>query len=562
MRVQRTLTWAVLSAFFAGGGLASANTGAAPQQRRVRAKRVVSYKLNPAKAQEAWGWAPKDIKRMLSIEVRHPALPGGKDLVATHIFPNPKRAGAFEPSVIPAHDSPEKVKMANGATLVRGDSELAKHVKPGEFAFVVHQRQGNPQYANGVLDVTEGNGGGGGFTEATKLQDTHLAIMVGVKRRIEGLKRAKAGTITLNMPQGYPGGEFDAGRFGLYEGGPWAYSNLTLLKPKYPSYVGRSEQHHYAKNMRTMLAGFNAVAHFPGDYNGGDPLSVKTPDEVRRAVKMMINGLAGNGTEQAASKAFFADTQNQLYCAEYGFTSVNAALQVPLNDTNVLALGVRPETWTKFKQEIGKHNSGKVSVFTSRNSAENEQIKHLKIGVAPKTLKPMHEYAPAEIRSAERAKMALAPMTGADIIANFLAVQFPRQKWGESVGSQVQGDAFKAMRPVLVDQINSNGQVPAEQAAQLEGLLDGIGKVIATDHGSYKNFRTAIAPLRQAAAGLPGLRYAPPHLFHLAALNPERTWTGKGLIGLAYEGTIVNAKWLDRVISKAPIAAPTASSAE
>jgi hypothetical protein len=549
-----------LSAVVLGVCLFTLSANAQPNRGsrvRPRGRHVTKYQLNGQAFQGQFGWNPGSVKRMLSVEVHHPALPGGKDMVGTHVFKNPARNGQKEPTVIPAHDDLGQVSFASGGKLVRGDHALAKKLRPGQFAFMIHQRQANQQYAGGKVDLTAGVGGEQS-KELSKLWDTHISIAVGIKRPqgIPGRKKLKAGVATLNMPQGYPGGDFGAGRLGLYEGGQWAYGNLTMAVPKFPSYVGKGEVKQFTRNMRTMLAGFDAVGVFPGDYNGGDPLANKTPADIRNAVKMMIQGVAGTPTEKRQAQAFFSNPLNKLYCAELAYTAASAAVHVPLNDATVIGkLGVSQETWKSFKKEIGKHNSGRSSAFTAQNSAENPMIKNVKLGVSSSKLKPLPEYAPASIRAAERNKMAFAPMTAADIVANALAVQFPRSKWGERAGSRVQSDAWGAMRQGIMAQLQGNGDrggMTDQQRTAVNTLLDGVGQVIATPHADYNAFRRAMSPLLAQARQIPGLQFTPPHLFHLNLKAADRTWINRGLLGLEYGGTVVNAKLLDRKLEFQP----------
>ena len=185
-------------------------------------------------------------------------------------------------------------------------------------------------------------------------------------------------------------------------------------------------------------------------------------------------------------------------------------------------------------------------------------IKHMQIGVSPRNLKAAHEYAPENLRAAESKKMAFGPMTAADIIANALAVQFPRSKWGEQVGSRVQADAWSGMKAGIMSQLQGSGnrsQMTPEQAGQVQQLLDGVGQVIAANHGTYDNFRAAIKPLLDRARALPGLQFVPPHMFHLQAMSKDRTWTSQGLLGLEYGGTVVNAKLLDKVVTSQEVPA-------
>ena len=463
------------------------------------------------------------------------------------------------------------------------DVEVAKVVKPGEVALYIKGHR--PEYR--TLDTTQVDPAN--MKEHFKLQDTHIGIAVGIKRN------GTAGAITLNNPQTY-----ERGRFGnkTYAG--------VFVKPVLPKHLSGKQKKAYMNNIRNMMVGFNAVSNFPGDYNGGDPLGVNNPKALRTAVANMILAIAGNGVQAnnsvqagsvaAKAKEWFANPQNQIYCAELAYVAMSAGMIVPMNWKGVSKLkgvdgaAIDSATWGRFQAAMTAHNSGQATRFTTLN--DNPAAKLVKLatekgtlnqrfGISsiPTDLKPEAAYKPGRT-----AQLALKPQTMAGIVEGFLATHVPRGKkagvdkaikslTGKSVHqikremgaagrtvsvaqvremymAPMQGALLKGMKQGLygqMDLVDKPGEtaantVRAQKRAQVDQLYSALVRTVGTAHKDYKSFRTAVKPLMQQAAGITGPRpgttggkglFVPPSIFHLATKFPGRH---DGSLGFKYAG--------------------------
>ena len=473
------------------------------------------------------------------------------------------------------------------------DIELAKMVKPGDFALYVKGHR--PEYR--TLDTTQVDPAN--MKEHFKLQDTHIGIAVGVKRN------GKNGAITLNNPQSYQSGRFGDKTYGGF-----------FIKPVLPKHLNGTQKKAYMNNIRNMLVGFNAVSNFPGNYNGGDPLGVHNPQQLRTAVANMILAIAGAGvkadnTTQAGSvaakaKEWFADPKNQIYCAELAFVSMSAGMVVPMNWKGVQGLSgidgakIDKATWGRFQTAMKDHNAGRPTRFTTLNenpmarlvklAPERGTLAGRRLGISgvPRDLKPEADYKPGR-----QPQMALKPQTMAGIVEGFLATHVPRGKragvdkaiqslTGKTV-HQLKREMTAAGRPVTLDQVRETYAAPM-QGALLKGMKQGLyGQMdlidkpgdtagnavraqkraavdqvyaallqkVSTPHSDYKAFRTAVAPLMAQAAAITGPRpgtphggkglFVPPSIFHLAAKFPGRH---DGSLGFKYAGHAIEFSML------------------
>lgn len=436
---------------------------------------------------------------------------------ATHLF-------GKTVNVIP-YSNDDNNRTATGGRLTRGDAIIGQVYKPGELGIAVkHHRSEFP-----VLDLNTASPGA--LKEHFKLQDTHIEIVVGVKR--DGWN----GAITINNPQSYEDGHFGDKKYAM-----------VFLKPVYPSYLQNAQKKAFEANVRTMLLAFNAVTNFPGDYNGGDPLGARNPERVREYVKKMVLAINGNSEAQA----WFKEAANQVYCAELAFLSFSAGLIVPLNDAHMIPL-VGAEEWTKFQDAIAKHNAGEATNFTALNT--NERVSLVKdLTAAPADLKPAPSYGPAS----EAEKLALQPMTASDILEEFLRTHLPREKFGESL-APAQAGLLAAMKPGLLEQMRMN-ELPAADPRRvaIDQLYDGIVATVGKSYGSYAEFRTAIEPLLAQARMVSGPRgdtgeglFVPPSLFHVSALGRRA-----GLVSFQYEGHGVHVSAVTRSLRSLPDPTP------
>jgi len=425
---------------------------------------------------------------------------GEHQLVAdTHLFGVPV-------NVIPYHND-DGVTDVDGNPVERGDAVIAQYFPPGAIGIgVKHHR---PEHRILSLDGADPTT----MKEHFKLQDTHIEVVVGVERDGE------PGAITLNNPQSYEGGRFGSASY-----------PMIFLQPSYPEWLSAEQQTRFRDNIRTMLAGFNAVSEFPGDYNGGDPLAARNPEEVRRHAAMMVRAIAGD--EEA--RAWFEEEANQIYCAELAHVSFSAGLVAPLNARTFVPI-VGEETWAAFVSEVEKHTAGENSAFTEMN--DNEHVGLVDLALAPEELDAAAAYAPAESRADER--LAFQPMTMADIVQQFMATHMPRRELGESI-APLQGAVLSQMKPGLLETMAMD-ELPAEDPRRMavEALFAEIVDVVSTPHADYGAFREALAPLMSRARAMTGPRdgsgnglFVPPSLMHVIAQGRHPG----GLLGLRYVG--------------------------
>lgn len=426
-------------------------------------------------------------------------------------------------NVIP-YANQDLVRTADRRTLKRGDSIIAQVYTPGQVGIAIkHHRSEYP-----VIDLSNG---AASLKEHLKLQDTHIEIVVGVVR--DGVR----GAVTLNNPQSYEQGLFGDERYAM-----------VFVRPVYPSYLSAAQQRAFEDNVRTLLVGFNAVTNFPGDYNGGDPLGARDPEKVREASKQMVLAITGS----AEARAWFMAKENQVYCAELAFLSFSAGLHVPLNDATMEPL-VGAEAWSAFKALMERHNQGESTPFTELN--DNQRVRYIRnLAVAPADLRPAASYGPA----GEQNKLALQPLTGADIVEEFLRTHVPREQFGESL-APLQASILQAMKPGLLEQLGFH-RVPETDPARVrvDQLFDALVQVIGQSYGSYAEYRAALEPLLQEARVAAGPRgdsgeglYVPPSLFHVAAQGKR-----SGLLSFQYEGHGVHVSAVKRAAKTRPLPTP------
>lgn len=458
---------------------------------------VSPYVADVGKMNQIWPSAKpmEKVEDAYSVEVD--LGPDVKIKAPTHLFGAPV-------NVIP-YSNEDGIVDAAGKPVARGDAGVAKAFPPGVVGYAIKHHR--PEHRTlSPNDLSEN------MKEQVKLQDTHIENVIGVQRDGE------AGAITLNNPQTYEQGFFGTPQY-----------SMVFVKPKWPSYLGPNEIQAFNDNVRSMIAAFNTVSDFPGDYNGGDPLAAWNVAKLGEHVTQMLKAVAGD----TAAQAFFKDPKNQIYCAELAFVGTSAGLHFPLNDATIVPL-VGQETWDLFKAEVQKHNAGEASAFSTLNG--NQRVKYVELELAPDSLKAMPQYSndPADAQ-----KLAFVPFTLAEIIQHFLRTHIPREQLGEAV-APVQGKLLEQMKPGILEAMKMDALPEADPRRQaVEGLFTALVDAVKKPYGSYAEFQQKLEPLLAQARKLVGPRddtgtgyFVPPSLLHVVAQgkNPG------GLIGLEYVG--------------------------
>jgi hypothetical protein len=434
--------------------------------------------------------------------------PAGQFVAPSHLF-------GKSIIVIPYGDT-DGIADASGG-LHRGDEGVARCFPPGDIGFAIkHHRP-----MRRVVRLGD-EGENRDLKENIKLQDTHIAVLVGVRRGRQD------GVVMVNSPQNYKKGGFGSDR------GVGDYP-MIFVRPLLPGYVPAEARKQFLDNIRLIVIGLNAVTVFPDDYNGADPLSARTPQQIRHLVRMMIKANAGD----QSSREFFGRPENRLYCAEFAFVATSAGLIVPMNDREVAALGVSDSDWQAFKREITQHNrhdESAPSVFVTLNQNRRVQMVDLPTPESLASLKTISAYA-GDMADEESRKLAFKPMTTADIIETFMRVHFPRKDLGERI-APTEAAILQKMKPGLFEMMGIAPDSEAGKAASK--VFDEVVTVVGRQYEDYDSFRQQLEPVMDKARRLTGPRgdggeglFVPPSLFHVV-LSGE--YTKGGLIQLQYVG--------------------------
>ncbi|MEZ4220132.1 MAG: hypothetical protein R3B13_04315 [Polyangiaceae bacterium] len=420
-------------------------------------------------------------------------------------FPAPTHLFGAPVNVIP-YSNDDNVADAEGKVHERGDSVIAQAFPQGIFGYAIKHHR--PEHRSMSPADVQSN-----IKEQVKLQDTHIQIVVGVNRD------GKPGAITLNNPQSYEGGLF----------GNKTYS-MIFVKPVWPAYLDAQRVKAFNDNVRTMIAAFNTVSDFPGDYNGGDPLAAHSPEKLKTHVINMVKAIAGD----TAAQDFFKQDANLVYCAELAFLGTSAGLHYPLNAATFVPL-VGQATWDTFVAELTKHNNGEPSAFTTLN--DNQKVKYVDLTLADESLQPAYSYAPDA--ASESQKLAFKPMTMADILQHFLRTHVPREQLGEQL-APVQGQLLEAMKPGILEAMAMD-QLPTTDPRRqaVDQLFQALVDVVKKPHADYAAFQAALEPLMAQARKVTGPRddtgtgyFVPPALLHVVAQGKHPG----GMLGLKYVG--------------------------
>lgn len=375
--------------------------------------------------------------------------------------------------------------------------DIARFVAPGEIAIAIKHHSAKP-------DNEE--------KERMKLQCTHIGIVVGVKTD-DG-----PGAITINNPQSYQRGLFGTPDY-----------PMIFVKPTFPDGVTNEQKHQYIANIRTWMMIANTFTEFPPDYNGGDPLATRSVGQVKELGDKLLAALAGD--EEA--KAWLQDPAHHVYCAELAHVVLNLGLHYPLNKAS---LGE-----ARFAEVKAALNAGE---FLRENG--NPYAELVDLQMAPATLKPISALLGIETTEPGQKPfgqgLAMQPFTVADILEKFLQTTIPREQMGEAL-APVQGEILRQARAGLFEATGIDQLAPEDpKRAAVEQLYDQLIGVVAQPHGSYGEFRAALAPLLLAARQVANPRgdgkgaFVPPSAFLSRATEAIEGRPTQGLLGWQYVG--------------------------
>lgn len=332
--------------------------------------------------------------------------------------------------------------------------------------------------------------------EKIKLQCSHAQLVVSSEGKV----------CTYNNPQNYQGGMFGSPKY-----------PMIFMTPVFPADVSKEDVCEYEKNIILWATLLNSFSEFPGDYNGGDPLSAKSKDEAIEYGNHVLKALMGDEVSiQWIKKPF-----NHLYCAELVYLSLTLGVIFPLNRSN-LSQGV----YDNLLKQLSTND------FLSEN--KNPYIKNIKLELPRDGLIALKDDH-AEGDTYFDSSLAVRPMLFSDMITCFIKYNINRGKLGETSG-RYQLELLQSIRPMI------NSMMPGILNTEVNALIDDLEIVLKTEHQSYQEFKSKLTPILGAINGAVAKVssasniFVPPHTFLVRALEYEREGRIKGILGMKYLG--------------------------
>ncbi|MCA9555891.1 MAG: hypothetical protein KC933_38040, partial [Myxococcales bacterium] len=441
-----------------------------------RAPPASGFTVDLAKAQGVWH---SEYNKVSDLFTTKTALPNGMVIEA----PSHMMGQAEADLRIIAYDD------ADGPN----QKDIARFIAPGEIAIAIKHHAPHP-------DADE--------KERMKLQCTHIEIAVGVDTP-DG-----PGAITINNPQNYQQGLFGTPDY-----------PMIFVKPTFPEGLSNEEKMAYVDNIRTWLVIANTFTNFPGNYNGGDPLATRGPEQVKALGDKLLAALSGD----QEARAWLNAPENQVYCAELAHVALNLGIHVPLNEATLGA-----DRFAMLKGAL------RDKAFLQNN--DNQYADLVKLKTAPAGMKPMTEKLglptsePGEARAFGQG-LAIQPYTVADILEEFIQATVPREQMGEPLAA-VQAEILKKAQDGLYEATGID-QLPAasEERKGVDKLYDALVATVGKQYGSYAEFRGALKPLMIQARAVVNPRgngkgaFVPPSCYLTRATESITGQPTQGVLG-------------------------------
>jgi len=440
--------------------------------------------LDFAKANQAWNSNFSTIEEMFSTKA---VFSGGK------IVQQPTHLLGVEPEnirLLPYDDN-----------LKEKQTQISKLIRPGEICISIKHHSVKPEPE---------------VSARIKLQCSHIQTVVGVE----------GGVITVNNPKNYQGGLF----------GDPDYP-MIFVKPKFPSGISAETQKHFVDNIRTWLVIANQFTDFPDNYDGGDPLSTTTKEDLMLLGNQLLLALQGS----SEAKEWFYRPENQVYCAELAHLALNLGLYFPLNEKH---LG---RDAAKF---VEKELSSKAFLFTN----ENPFVDKIEVGMANENLVGLDKIIaiPNENGSGFWPGLAIKPFFLNDMIEQFLLFTIPREKMGEERAPRLQAELLGQVKPALLKMLGiATADLSDPKRSGFEHLYGALVKVVGLSYPSYEDFRTKLQPLMTKIKDLAqhsGQAFVPPHCFLVRASQSLTAGGSKGILEWEYVGHGVHRSLLKREV--------------
>ena len=333
--------------------------------------------------------------------------------------------------------------------------------------------------------------------ESIKLQCTHIQLVMGVK----------AGVVTINNPSKYLAGSF----------GDKSYP-MIISKIKSNGRVPGDLWTKYEKNIRTWAVIANAFTVFPDDYNGSDPLKVRTKEQLIEFGNYLLEALCGD----EGAREWLRHPNQHLYCAELAFIAMNLGLYFPISE-----MKIGSDLFSRVKAALAEFD------FVAKT--QNPVIDQIEISVAEEEFPSYsHFVGSGEIKDGFWSNLIVRPYFASDMIERYIQAVVPRNMLGEEEGSQFQKELVKKIKLPLFEMLN----LPEKMRDKFESLFADLVSIIGIEYRSYEEFRDAIEPRLieiSKLASHDGKAYIPPSLY-LDELTKNQIGISNGIVRWEYVG--------------------------
>lgn len=333
--------------------------------------------------------------------------------------------------------------------------------------------------------------------ESMKLQCTHIQIVIRVGDKV----------FTVNNPQEYEGGLFGDKTYPMY-----------FLNLGFPDEMNGDLIETYEDNIIAWLAIANTFSKFPSDYDGGDPLTAKSDEEIKKLGDKLLSALSGDQD----SIDWLSKEENKLYCAELAYVGLTLGITYPLNKSYL------SESELKLIKDQFANKK-----FLSQNS--NPFIELLDLKLSPENLK---SFGLKEDNDFFGNQLAIRPMKVSDMLTAFIKYSVDRESLGNSCG-KYQKELFEKAMPMI------NPYLPIEalrRGSKLNHLLEEVKDIFMTNYDSYHDFKSSLSKKLQEI-DTEVVKYSnsrnvflAPHCFFIRALENKLEEKRKGLLFFDYVG--------------------------
>ncbi len=325
------------------------------------------------------------------------------------------------------------------------------------------------------------------FMETFLKNEGHHAGAIVPARRLDKINYQLIDSFaSFNEPDEYHNGMFGAEGF-----------VAVAQRLVFPEFVTKEQARGYTNTIINWMALLNPFAQFAdNDFNGGDPTRVVDRDSLQELLK---NGLlASIGFPEALE--FFNKSENKLYCAEFIFVTLNAAVY-PFNKATITKLlDGDSDLATEVLALRNKQNSRKVNFLSEQTTNSEFKAMNIPMPIVPEDLPPLDVLMTNNGQTIDPKSIPFPPFQLSHLIRRAFRTLLPRHQYTDLKLAEAQARLFSWMEPLFIKQLRLD-EVPADDL-KLVGLRDFMNVVkqqLAAPITDYTEFDKKIDLLMQKA---------------------------------------------------------------